>query len=141
MKMRSKTKWYLALGLSGIVLALFSQFGLGDVLTNAQSGAAVGVGFGVFGFGIAKWRFSRREEKDPEFMKTNQIEANDERNIALRHSAQAVSGEILQWLVMAGAWISIFMDAPLWVTLSFVAAFLLKTVLDFSFLAYYSQKM
>lgn len=39
-------------------------------------------------------------------MKQEEIEANDERNVAIRRRAQAVAGEVLQWSVMAAAWIS-----------------------------------
>ena len=42
---------------------------------------------------------------------------------------------------MAGAWVAIFLDAPLWITLSLVGVFLLKTVVDFVFIAYYQRKM
>ena len=42
---------------------------------------------------------------------------------------------------MAGAWIAIFFDAPLWITLAFVGVFLLKTALDIVFTAYYQKRM
>ena len=64
-------------------------------------------------------------------MKLNEIEEKDERNQLIRDKAQAKSGEILHWLLMAGAWIGIFLDAPMWITLLLVGIFLLKTVLDF----------
>ena len=60
-----------------------------------------------------------------------EIEEKDERNQLIRSKAQAISGEILHWLLMAGAWVCIFFDAPLWIVLTLVGAFLLKTILDF----------
>ena len=42
---------------------------------------------------------------------------------------------------MGGAWAAILLDAPLWVTLAFVGVFLLKTVLDLAFIAYYQRRM
>ena len=74
-------------------------------------------------------------------MKLNEIEEKDERNQLIRDKAQAKSGEILHWLLMAGAWIGIFLDAPMWITLLLVGIFLLKTVLDFIFMSYYQKKM
>ena len=45
-------------------------------------------------------------------MKINEIEEKDERNQLIRSKAQAISGEVLHWLLMAGAWVCIFFDAP-----------------------------
>ncbi len=141
MKARTKTKLYLALAIAGIVLVVVSNLVFHNVWNRTQSGAAVGIGAGLFGFGLAKYWFGRWEEKDPERIKLNAIEVKDERNQLIRSKAQAVSGEILHWLLMGGAWVSIFLDTPLWVTLSFVGVFLLKTVLDFVLMAYYQRKM
>ena len=74
-------------------------------------------------------------------MRQNAIEAKDERNQLIRCKAQSLSGEILHWLLMAGAWLAIFLDAPLWVTLALVGVFLLKTVLDLVLMAYYQRKL
>lgn len=41
-------------------------------------------------------------------MKLNEIEEKDERNQLIRNKAQAISGEILHWLLIAGAWVCIF---------------------------------
>lgn len=63
-------------------------------------------------------------------MRQAEIEAKDERNVAIRRRAQAVSGEVLQWAVMAAAWLAIGLGAPLWVTLAAVGVFLAKSVLE-----------
>ncbi|MFQ9821719.1 MAG: hypothetical protein ACLRXK_11220 [Acutalibacteraceae bacterium] len=47
-------------------------------------------------------------QKNPDLMKINEIEEKDERNQLIRSKAQAISGEILHWLLMAGAWVCIF---------------------------------
>ena len=141
MRARRKTKLYLVLALAGIVLAILSKLAFNTVWNDTQIGAAVGVGAGLFGFGLTKYQFCRWEEKNPEIMKQNTIEARDERNQLIRNKAQALSGEICHWMLIVGAWIAIFLDAPLWITLAFVGGFLLKTVLDFVFAAYYQHKM
>lgn len=141
MKARMKTKLYLVLAIAGIVLALVAKLAFHGFWNDTQIGAAIGVGAGLFGFGLAKYWFGRWEEKDPEVMKQSAIEAKDERNQLICSKAQAISGEVLHWLVMAGAWIAVFLDAPLWITLTFVGVFLLKTILDLVFMAYYQRKM
>ena len=95
MKARTKTKLYLALAIAGLVLGVVSKLAFQSIWNDTQTGAAIGVGAGLFGFGLSKYLFSRWEEKDPELMKQNAIEARDERNLLIRSKAQAVSGEIL----------------------------------------------
>ena len=126
--MKKKTAAYLAIGVVGIALALAAKFLLQGFLSNAQSGAMVGVGAGLFGYGVGKWCVALWGEKHPDLMKQSS-------------KAQAISGEILHWLLIAGAWLGIFLDAPFWLTLLLVGVFLLKTILDFALIAYYQKRM
>ena len=141
MKAKTKQTLYLILGILGLVLAAVAKFLPAQVWNKAQIGAVIGVGAGLFGFGLVKWWVERWNEKNPEIVKQNEIERKDERNQLIRGKAQALSGEILHWLLMGGAWAAIILDAPLWVTLAFVGVFLLKTVLDLAFIAYYQRRM
>lgn len=141
MKAKTKQTLYLILGILGLVLAAVAKFLPAQVWNKTQIGAVIGVGAGLFGFGLVKWWVERWNEKNPEIVKQNEIERKDERNQLIRGKAQALSGEILHWLLMGGAWAAIILDAPLWVTLAFVGVFLLKTVLDLAFIAYYQRRM
>lgn len=51
--MKKKTGMYLAIGIIGIALALIAKFLLQDYLSDSQSGAMIGIGAGLFGYGIA----------------------------------------------------------------------------------------
>lgn len=141
MKAKTKQTLYLILGILGLVLAAVAKFLPAQVWNKAQIGAVIGVGAGLFSFGLVKWWVERWNEKNPEIVKQNEIEKKDERNQLIRSKAQALSGEVLHWLLMGGAWAAIILDAPLWVTLAFVGVFLLKTVLDLAFIAYYQRRM
>ena len=141
MKAKRRQMLYLILGVLGLAFAVAAKFLPAGILDHTQTSAVIGVGAGLFGFGVAKWWVERWNEKNPEIMKQNEIERKDERNQQIRSKAQALSGEVLHWLLMAGAWIAIFLNAPLWVTLAFVGVFLLKTALDLAFIAYYQRKM
>ena len=141
MKAKTKQTLYLILGILGLVLAAVAKFLPAQVWNKTQIGAVIGVGAGLFSFGLVKWWVERWNEKNPEIVKQNEIERKDERNQLIRGKAQALSGEILHWLLMGGAWAAILLDAPLWVTLAFVGVFLLKTVLDLAFIAYYQRRM
>lgn len=141
MNEKVKTRLYLVIGIVGIAFALAARFLLQDYLSDSQSGAMIGIGAGLFGYGIAKWCVGLWGAKNPDLMKLNEIEVKDERNQLIRSKAQAISGEILHWLLIAGAWICIFIDAPIWVVLVLVGVFLLKTIIDFILMAYYRHKM
>ena len=141
MKTRTITKFYLAVAIIGILLALAAKLLLDEVWTNTQTGAAIGVGAGLFGFGISKFMVGRWEDKNPEIFKQKTIEEKDERNQMIKNKSQAISGEVIHWALMLGAWISIFFVAPLWITLAFVGVFLLKTALEIVFTAYYQKRM
>lgn len=96
---------------------------------------------GLFAYGFSKFRTLRWEEKEPEIMRKAEIEANDERNVAIRRRAQAVSGEALQWTILVAAWVSIGLDAPLWVTVAAVGVFLAKSFLDLFLIFHYRKQM
>ena len=138
--MRRKTKGYLVLGTAGLLLVIVSLV-LEHRIPDTMGATATAIGMGLFAFGFSKFRTLRWEEKEPEIMRKAQIEANDERNVAIRRRAQAVSGEVLQWAVMAAAWLAIGLGAPLWVTLAAVGAFLAKSVLELCLMARYQREM
>ncbi len=138
--MRVKTKLFLLLGVVGgiiLVLALIFNRQLPDLVQGCMSG----IGSAMFGLGIAKYAFGRYEEKNPQQMRQDEIEAKDERNVAIRYRAQAVSGLVLQWMAIGIAWILILADGPLWITLTAVGIFVGKTVLDSVLMEYYQRKM
>lgn len=141
MKMRIKTKLYLFISIAGLLAVLASKLFFGGQLSKTQSGIIIGIGAGLFGLGFSKWQMCRWEEKNPDMMKQNRIEENDERNRLIRLKSQALTGTVLQWIVMAGAWISIILNAPLWITICLISAFLLKTILDLAIMAYYQRKI
>lgn len=61
--MKKKTGIYLVIGIVGIALALSARFLLQDCLSDSQSGAMIGIGAGLFGYGIAMVRRSVGRKK------------------------------------------------------------------------------
>lgn len=139
--MKKKTGVYIVISIVGIALALIAGVLLENSLSDSQTGTMIGIGSGLFGYGMAKWCLGLWGAKNPDLMKINEIEEKDERNQFIRNKAQAISGEILHWLLMAGAWVCIFFDLPILVVIALVGAFLLKTIMDFILMAYYQHKM
>lgn len=140
-KRKAGKNFYLVLGIIGGALALIAKYTLDTSTEKALSAVLIGIGTVLLGFGIAKWLVALWGEKNPEMLRVSEIEMNDERNQLIRSKAQAASGEVLHWLMIAGAWACIIANAPLWITLLFVGLFILKTVLDFVFTARYQKKM
>ena len=138
--MKKKSLFYLIVGILGI-LFIVSAIVLDGKVPNAVDGTLMGVGAALTGVGISMWRFFRWEKKYPAKWKQYEIESNDERNVLIRLKAQAVAGGVLQWTVMAAAWVAIFLDAPLWVILAAVGFFLFKTILEMCLMARYQKEM
>ena len=127
----------LACGVALMVLSLVLEGPVSDSI----GGMFMGAGCGLMGFGGSQVLMRHREKRDPAVMRQTEIEAKDERNVAIRRRAQAVSGEVLQWAVMAAAWLAIGLGAPLWVTLAAVGVFLAKSVLELCLMARYQREM
>lgn len=138
--MKGKKTLYLTLIVLGLC-ALAAGLLLGPRLSDAMGGMLVGVGSGMAAMGFANSLILHWEKKDPEQMRRNEIEANDERNVAIRRRAQAVSGEVLQWAIMAVAWFSIGLGAPLWVTLAAAGIFVAKSVLELFLMLRYQKEI
>ena len=126
--------------ITGAVLLILGL--LGDrVLSDAMGGMLVGAGSGLLAMGASQLLTARYDARHPQQARQSAIEQRDERNVAIRNRAKAVSGEALQWAVMAAAWLSIGLDAPLWVPLAATAVFVAKSVLELWLMVRYEREM
>ncbi len=140
--MNKRKPVYLALLWGGVaLLACWLLLRGNPALTNPAEGALIGVGSGLFAMGLSNLLMLRWAEKDPKQMRRAEIESADERNVAIRRRAKALSGEVLQWIVLAAAWVSIALGGPLWVTLTAVGVFVGKSVLELVLMVRYQQQM
>ena len=136
--MKKKKILYLALLLLGFCFLLAAWF---LPTSDSMGGMLTGMGSGLFALGISRLLLLRQQAKHPEQYRQNEIAANDERNVAIRRRAQAISGEVLQWGILAAAWFSIGLDAPLWVTLLATGLFLAKSLLELYLMIRYEREM
>ncbi|MCI8910460.1 MAG: hypothetical protein HFG09_07270 [Oscillibacter sp.] len=139
--MKQKKTIYVLLMAVGAVLLLAALGAWKLSAPDRIGGMLTGAGSGLLAIGFANWKMMRWTEKDPERMRRDEIEAGDERNVAIRRRAQAVAGEVLQWGLIAAAWVSIGLGAPLWVTLAAVGVFCGKTVLELCLMVRYQREM
>lgn len=124
----------------GIVLLGLSIL-LDGRVSDALGGMLCGMGSGLLALAGSTLLNLRHEAKHPEEARRHDIEQRDERNVAIRNRAKAVSGEALQWSVMAAAWLSIGLDAPLWVPLAATGVFVAKSVLELCLMIRYEREM
>ena len=124
----------------GIVLLGLSIL-LDGRVSDALGGMLCGMGSGLLALAGCTLLNLRHEAKHPEMARRHDIEQRDERNVAIRNRAKAVSGEALQWSVMAAAWLSIGLDAPLWVPLAATGVFVAKSVLELCLMIRYEREM
>ena len=136
--MKQKKILYLALLLLGFCFLLAAWF---LPTSDSMGGMLTGMGSGLFALGSSRLLLLRQQAKQPEQYRQNEIAANDERNVAIRRRAQAISGEVLQWGILAAAWFSIGLDAPLWVTLLATGLFLAKSLLELYLMIRYEREM
>ena len=139
--MRQKKTLYMVLMAAGAIFLLGALAAWKLSAPDKFGGMLTGLGSGLLAMGFANWKILRWEEKDPVQMRRDEIDASDERTVAIRRRAQAVSGEVLQWGVMVAAWLSIGLGAPLWITLAAVGVFLAKSVLELCLMARYQREM
>ena len=136
--MKRNTRWYLLAVIAGALLA-----GAAPWTARAFPTAPVAA-LGIFGLagglllfcGLAE--LLSAQDLDPARRERDR-EDHDERGAMIR--AKAVSGEALQWAVMAAAWLSIGLDAPLWVPLAATAVFVAKSVLELYLMVRYEREM
>ncbi len=104
-------------------------------------GMLMGLGSGMFTASAATLLTLRQERKNPAAARQNEISLKDERNIAMRNRAKALAGDVLQWAVLAAAWVSIGLGASLWIVLLAVGVFVAKSLLELYLLLQYQKTM
>ena len=120
-----------------VIMIILSQF----VELNSHSGILLGTGAGVFGANIAKLYSINLEKKNPDIIKENEIELKDERNVLIRQKAKAKSADITQWLIMLIAYLEIFVNAPLWISLAIVGIFVLYNIIQIYYVNKFNKEM
>ena len=129
-----------ALTVIGLCFAAASLI-LWEAIPNSLGGALMGSGSGMAAIGLTRLLMLRLETKDPAQARRKEIEVNDERNVAIRRRAKALSGDMLQWAVIVAAWVSLGFDAPLWVTVVAILTFVSKSVLEVYLVVRYQREM
>ena len=140
MNRNQRKRLFQALLTVGIVLLALAVL-LDGRVSDAMGGMLCGMGSGLLALAGSTLLNLRHQDKHPEEARRSDIEQKDERNVAIRNRAKAVAGEVLQWAVMAAAWLSIGLDAPLWVPVTATCVFVAKSVLELYLIVRYEREM
>ena len=135
--MQKKSMFYIMAITISVLMIILSQF----VELNSHSGILLGTGAGVIGASIAKLYIINLEKKNPDMIKENEIELQDERNVLIRQRAKAKSADIIQWLIMLIAYLEIFVNAPLWIILLTVGIFVLYNIIQIYYINKFNKEM
>ena len=135
--MQRKSTFYVMAITISVIMIILSQF----VELNSHSGILLGTGAGVIGASIAKLYSINLEKKNPDMIKENEIELQDERNVLIRQRAKAKSADITQWLIMIIAYLEIFVNAPLWITLVTIGIFVLYNIIQIYYVNKFNKEM
>ena len=135
--MQRKSTFYVMAITISVIMIILSQF----VELNSHSGILLGTGAGAIGASIAKLYSINLEKKNPDMIKENEIELQDERNVLIRQRAKAKSADITQWLIMIIAYLEIFVNAPLWIILLTVGIFVLYNIIQIYYINKFNKEM
>ena len=135
--MQKKSTFYIMAITISVLMIILSQF----VELNSHSGILLGTGAGAIGASIAKLYSINLEKKNPDMIKENEIELQDERNVLIRQRAKAKSADITQWLIMIIAYLEIFVNAPLWIILLTVGIFVLYNIIQIYYINKFNKEM
>ena len=135
--MQKKSTFYIMAITISVLMIILSQF----VELNSHSGILLGTGAGVIGASIAKLYTINLEKKNPDMIKENEIELQDERNVIILQRAKANSADITQWLIMLIAYLEIFVNAPLWIILLTVGIFVLYNIIQIYYINKFNKEM
>ena len=135
--MRKKSTFYVMAISISVIMIILSQF----VELNSHSGILLGTGAGAIGASIAKLYSINLEKKNPDMIKENEIELQDERNVLIRQRAKAKSADITQWLFMVIAYLEIFVNAPLRIILLTVGIFVLYNIIQIYYVNKFNKEM
>lgn len=138
--MLKKKSVYIGMIIAGCILVALSGI-LKGLLVKQIIGIMMGVGASFVGAGVSSLWMKIEEEKNPELKKGNDIIWRDERNVLIRNKARAMAGEIMKWGFMVIAYLLILIDAPLWMTLISVGAFMAYYLLTLFFTNKYNNEM
>ena len=102
---------------------------------------SIGLGCGLFGQGMGSLIHARQIRKNPQIARAQQIEKNDERNIAVNHRAKAKAWDVMIYVFAMLILAFVLIGAPLPIVLLVVAAYAFGIGLQLYYFIRYNKEM
>ncbi|WP_025690608.1 hypothetical protein [Paenibacillus zanthoxyli] len=125
---------------TGILLLAAGLLEVGDMARNV-SGLCIGIGSGLIGMSIANLIMIRYYAKHPTFKRQHEIEAGDERGIAINNLSKAKAFDTTVRIMMVIPFVLFFMDLPVWTTFAVIAFYMFSIGLRYYYIVKYSKVM
>lgn len=137
---KNRLMLHLLLLLSGVLLLAAGIFGFGES-AKTVSGLCIGIGAGLAGMNVAHLIIGYYYKKHPDAEKQSDIEAQDERNVAITDKAKAKAFDLTRKLLIIVPFLLILADSPLWITLAAVGVYTFSFGLQIYFTMRLSREM
>lgn len=138
--MKRKTMAYLLVTFLGVLLGAVMFFSQAADLPVRASRTLVSLGGIALGLGLGGLMTQSRLKSDP-VLRQREKEKNDERNVTIRHRAEALAGNITTVLLALGGAVSSSLDAPWWVTAALLGTAFFNVLLCCLFTLWFQRKM
>ena len=110
-------------------------------LPDCVIGTGFGIGAGLCGMSIANLIIQLYYKRHPAIKKQSDIEARDERTLAINHKAKAKAFDYTINLLMVYPFLMILADLPLWLIFTTIGIYLFGAGAQFFFIIRYNKEM
>ncbi|WP_033164291.1 hypothetical protein [Clostridium sp. KNHs205] len=105
------------------------------------AGLCIGLGSGLASVNVAHIFIKRMFRKHPEYKRQSEIDAKDERSIAITNKAKAKAYDKMIYIMIGVPFVMIFLNSPLWMILTVIAFYVFGYGLHLYYLVKYNKIM
>ncbi|WOO39087.1 hypothetical protein R2R35_11565 [Anaerocolumna sp. AGMB13020] len=105
------------------------------------AGICIGFGSGLASLNVVHILFKRMLRKHPEYKRQSEIDAKDERSIAITNKAKAKAYDKMIYIMIGVPFVMIFTNSPLWMILTVIAFYLFGYSLQLYYIVKYNKVM
>lgn len=139
--MKNNQKVNVILIIAGILLIILGGFGI-NLYNENIAGLCIGLGAALASLNVSFIVGNRMYSKQPPKLKRQrEIEASDERFIAIRNKAKAEAYDKLIYIMVAVPFVMIIFSLPLWMILAVIAFYVFGYGLQLYYIMRYNKIM
>lgn len=105
------------------------------------AGLCIGLGSGLASLNVVHIIINRMNKKHPELKRQSEIEAKDERTIAITNKAKAKAYDKMIYIMIGVPFVMILFNLPLWMILTVIAFYVFGYGLQLYYIVQYNKAM